>query len=184
MIAFGNNVIFALLRLFCLSTIGLSSLCLAADTTSIVNKLAPIFRLPDQSSGIQYNLLNQFSPDSQHAVVVSFFASWCSPCRSELSILQHLYDSLESDGFRLVVVCVDSIYGSEQVKMVSEIKITSPVIHDRYGIVARRFSLKSALPYSVFIRRNGIVSAAITGYDDAKKDYFRNLVSDLLRRTR
>lgn len=131
---------------------------------------APLFRLPNQNAPqpSPFALGDQFKPDSQHAVVLSFFAAWCKPCRKELPFLQGVADSLRGQGVRLVAVSVDTVFGDEQRGMVSELQLTCPVVHDKFGIVARRYACGNALPYTVFIGRNGKVRASSVGYDTHK----------------
>lgn len=146
------------------------SLC--ASEPQIKGKSAPAFRLA---------ILNRPGKEMvSHAVIVSFFATWCAPCREEIPFLQKLTDSLSSEGLRLVTVCVDTVYGKKQSDMVKALKLTSPVVHDKFGIVARRFECPKALPYTVYIDRNGVVKAAESGFSEEKKEMIRKIVAECL----
>ena len=140
------------------------------DTVSLIGKPAPQFRLANLNSQepASFALTDWFAPDSGHAVIVSFFATWCAPCRQELPFLQTMVDSLAGNGLRMVAVCVDSAYGEKQKMMVAQARLTGPVVHDKFGIIARRFECGKALPYTVFINRKGLVAAVSVGYDAAK----------------
>ncbi|KMQ52279.1 thioredoxin family protein [Chitinispirillum alkaliphilum] len=102
--------------------------------------------------------------EREHAVIVAFFATWCAPCWLELPFLQSVTDSLYDEGLRIVYISVDNSYGDEQREMVETLKLTGPVIHDRLGIVARRYEFTRALPYTVYINRLGQVSYISQGY--------------------
>jgi peroxiredoxin len=143
---------------------------LRADTVTVLGARAPFFNLPNQNSSAPaaFKLSSQFSPDSQHAVIVSFFASWCAPCRQELPFLQSCSDSLAPQGLRLVAICLDPLYIKNQRQMVREMKLTCPVLHDRNGTLAMRFGFKKSLPYSVFITRKGVIAGVSTGYDTTR----------------
>ena len=153
------------------------------DTANIIGKPAPRFRLTDQNvgNGVSFSLDAWFSADSSHGVIVSFFATWCAPCRKELPYLQKMADSLSVSGLRLVAVCVDSAYGPKQKQMVTDLKLTCPVIHDKFGIVARRFGCGKALPFTVFINRNGMIAAVSTGYDASKNTELIHSISSILK---
>jgi len=148
----------------------LLSTLLRADTVTVLGSRAPLFNMPDQNSPAPaaFKLSSQFLPDSQNAVIVSFFASWCAPCRQELPFLQSCADSLAPQGLRLVAICLDQLYIKKQRQMVREMKLTCPVIHDRTGTTALRFGFNKSLPYSVFITRKGVIAGVSTGYDTTK----------------
>ena len=161
----------------------LPSLCHGDSSGGIVNKSAPTFRLPDQNSSksLPFVMADHFAPDSQHVVIVTFFATWCVPCRKELPFLQHVVDSLYSKGLRMVAVCVDSAYGTKQKKMVSELHLTCPVVHDKYGILVRRYECGKELPYTVFVNKNGIVSNKSVGYSADKQSILKIETDKLLK---
>jgi thiol-disulfide isomerase/thioredoxin len=152
--------------LFC---IVLFSMFSRADTVTVLGTRVPLFNMPDRNSpgnvSCTLRLADQFSPDSRHAVIVSFFAEWCAPCRQELPFLQKCADSLADQGLRLVVVCLDRLYIKKQREAVREMKLTCPVVHDRFGTLAQRLGFKKALPYTVFVNRKGMITGVSTGYE-------------------
>lgn len=173
-----NNII----RRFLIFLVLVGQITFAQSSDNIINKKAPLFRLPDQnsSSSSMVIMADEFTPENEHALVVSFFASWCLPCRKELPFLQHMADSLSSEGLRLIAVSVDSAYDSSLKELVNELKLTCPVIHDKYGIVAKRYECGSALPYTVFINRKGIVSSVSVGYSSSKKNAIKAEIKKIL----
>ena len=76
------------------------------------------------------------------------------PCVAELSYLQSLADSL--DHVKLVAVLIEKEYGEKQQDMVKKVKISGIIVHDKYGILVRRYEVEKELPVSVFIDKKGI----------------------------
>jgi cytochrome c biogenesis protein CcmG, thiol:disulfide interchange protein DsbE len=162
----------------------LTAICAQAapDTTDILGKPAPLFRMQNQNAvtPVQFSLADQFSPDSQHAVIISFFATWCVPCRKELPFLQHYADSLRQDGLRLVAVCVDTVFGAKQKKMVAALKLACPVVSSTTGIIAKRFGVSQELPQTIFIDRHGIVQAKTVGFGEKEISAIRQAIDKIL----
>jgi peroxiredoxin len=173
-----NSLQCVLILLFCISSIAAQP-----ATSLLIGKSAPQFRLPNRNApqNPAFSLESWFSPDSGHAVMVTFFAAWCAPCRIELPFLQQATDSLASKGLRMVAVSVDSAWGATQQKMVLDAKLSCPVIHDTYGIIARRYECPGALPYTVFINRSGTVAAVSTGFDKQQTTHLLQHIQTILQ---
>ncbi len=153
-----------------------------SQANDLIGRSAPIFRLPVQNSPQEerFKMDDWVSPESQYAVIVAFFATWCGPCWLELPFLQSVTDSLYTEGLRLVFISVDNPYGPEQKEMVEKLELKSPVIHDRLGIVARRFEFPNALPYTVYINREGVVKYISTGYTPEMNDDLLEKINSIL----
>lgn len=96
--------------------------------------------------------------DSSKAVLVSFFASWCEPCKDEMRFLQSLHDKYHSQGATLISVSVDEPDSQEDVK--TYIRTTGydyPVVIDIRGEASGQLNPSRAVPYSVIIKAGKIV---------------------------
>jgi thiol-disulfide isomerase/thioredoxin len=96
-------------------------------------------------------------------VFLSFWATWCGPCKEELPSIQALYNKLAGKGF--VVLAVD--LGEDTVKVsqfVKEHNLTFPILLDTDGAVGATFGT-SSIPTNYLLDRSGRIIARIVGYD-------------------
>jgi peroxiredoxin len=103
------------------------------------------------------------------ALALTFGASYCEPCKKEMKILAKHADSIKKSGFTLAAVVIDKEpEGIELMKklVVDDLKVTFPVLSDRFGILARRYRA-TALPMMLIINPEGKVEWIHTGLDKA-----------------
>ena len=112
-------------------------------------------------------------------VLLTFWASWCEPCRTELPVIETLHREIGSEG--LAVVAVNA---RERVPTVREytraLDLTFPVILDPRGDIQRRYGVVG-LPTSFLVARDGRAVARAIGPRDWAAPRFRELVVTLLR---
>ena len=109
--------------------------------------------------------------------VLSFFATWCGPCRVEMPILDTLSQSYSDVNFYLVNVS-GLTQGKSKMKedpvkvkkMVDGLGVTLQVLMDKYGKVAEKYGVKS-LPRLIVIDTKRTVHYIHDGYapGDEKK---------------
>lgn len=112
----------------------------------------PSFSLPDVTNG---NMVNSSQFDGQ-VLLVTFFATWCVPCREEMPILIKLQQDYKERGFSVVGLSIDTD-GMELVKkLVEKEKLNYPVLlADRK--VADGFGGISGVPTSFLVNKRGNV---------------------------
>jgi cytochrome c biogenesis protein CcmG, thiol:disulfide interchange protein DsbE len=96
-------------------------------------------------------------------VVVNLWASWCGPCRTEMPVIQQLYEADFDRGLR--VLAVNSTVQDREADargFAQELGLTFPVLLDRDGAVTRRYLVR-ALPSTFVIDRHGVIRAVIVG---------------------
>ena len=105
-----------------------------------------------------------------HPVLLNFFASWCPPCREEISSLTHLYKQYSKDGVAIVGIAVDSLLTPESVgdvkPLAEKLAIPYPVAIATDKI-AKDYHFKG-IPTTVVIDRDGRIAKMFYGYHDDK----------------
>jgi cytochrome c-type biogenesis protein len=123
-----------------------------------VGKPAPAFTLKDLD-GRPVSLASL----KGEPVLISFWATWCGPCRDELPLIRDEYLAHRLQG--LSVVAVD--YGDESADTVrafwQSMKLQPAPVLDPDGFAAKAYgvslTISSGLPVSVLVARDGTVSS-------------------------
>jgi thiol-disulfide isomerase/thioredoxin len=115
-------------------------------------------------------------------VLLSFWATWCGPCKQEMPEMQALYQKLKSRGFE--VVAVDMMEDKATVsKFVKTSGYTFPVLLDSTGEVGGGPYAARAIPTNYIVDKGGRLVARKIGIDgpgwtsDARVALFESLLS-------
>jgi peroxiredoxin len=131
-----------------------------SDEMRLMNKQAPEFKLMtltgDQISSSDYR--------GKKKLVVSFWASWCGPCRMELPELQAFYEKYHSKNhsFEILAISTDED-PHEAERYVKEAKLTFPVLWDQDGKAGEAYGV-DGIPTLFVIDESGRVIHAQAGY--------------------
>lgn len=144
---------------------------------------------PDAAGMRRIDLSSLVGPDAdadQHAkaVLISFFATWCKPCKKEMPFLEQLQTEYRSKGLRIVSVAIDKDESTwPQIgALVNENKVTYPIVKDRYNLIARQYlGDKTAMPSVFIVGADGKVRLVKQGYTDDASDFLRAEVEKALR---
>jgi cytochrome oxidase Cu insertion factor (SCO1/SenC/PrrC family)/thiol-disulfide isomerase/thioredoxin len=97
-------------------------------------------------------------------VVLNFWATWCTPCKSEMPLLQRWYHSVKGKG--VVVLGVDQQEGRKDVEpFVRKVHVDYPIALDTDGVASAQFDV-AGLPTTLVIDRQGIVRSFKPGILD------------------
>jgi peroxiredoxin len=112
-------------------------------------------------------------------VLLSFWATWCLPCRTEMLSMAALYQTYKDHGFEVVAVSSD-VQGAEVVQpFLTRFHLSFTTLLDATGQVTRLYGVTS-LPTTYLLDREGrLVTVTIGGYDWGKADT-RALITSLL----
>ncbi len=96
-----------------------------------------------------------------HAVLLNFWATWCTACRSEMPRLERWYRNLHGRG--ITILGVDDTEGAGSVRdFVHRYGVNYPIVLDTNGTVSARYGV-SFLPVSVLINARGTVTSVHLG---------------------
>jgi peroxiredoxin len=152
------------------------------EATLQLGQPAPTFTLPLYNAEPQHratlSLEDLVGPEASDPgaklVVLSFFATFCEPCKKEMPFLQQLQETYGDRGLRVLMVSIDRDDGA-QAKIAELLKknhVTFPVLRDRYNFLARRYlGEKAPLPSVFLIGKDGTVRGMNRGYGKEGSDY-------------
>jgi thiol-disulfide isomerase/thioredoxin len=137
-----------------------------------VNKAAPGFTLPDLK-GREFSL-QQYKGK---VVLLDFWATWCSPCRMTMPLLEKLQDEFRGNLALLTI----NLQESEDVvrDYVRTQNLSSQVLLDEEGSVAQAYGAES-IPMQILIDKNGIVRFVQLGFNPRMAAELRTQIEKLL----
>jgi len=114
-------------------------------------------------------------------VIVSFWASWCGPCKKELPVLAGVVKRVGPE--RLKVIAINFRDEASSFKYVVDVLKDLPItmVRDASGKAARKYKVE-AIPRMIVIDRDGKVAADHTGYSESALPQFVEQLNELLRR--
>jgi peroxiredoxin len=130
--------------------------------------------------GKRINLKDYWEKDGKKVLILSFFATWCGPCKEDLKYLQKVQDQHSSKGLQVVCILTQDSSKEETVrKFTQSLGVRLPVLLDEFNIIGKRY-LVTGLPCTFVIDKEGILKAKYLGYSDLVKRKFEELLKELL----
>ena len=105
-------------------------------------------------------------------VVISFWATWCKPCKRELDDLKKIYKDRKSDGLEVLAIATDGPETFSEIRgVVKRHKWKFPILPDKEGSAMSILNPRGTVPYSMYIDRQGRIAHSHEGYNqgDAEK---------------
>ncbi|MDQ3019796.1 MAG: TlpA family protein disulfide reductase [Bacteroidota bacterium] len=97
-------------------------------------------------------------------VMISFWATWCSPCKDEMKKMQPIYEKYKAQGFTYLAINQDNQKSISKVKsFINANGYTFPVVLDLDKHIFEDY-LGIGIPYSLIIDQNKNVIAKHLGY--------------------
>lgn len=161
----------------------------AADKPAILQPgtLAPTFSLPalagDRVSLRLYcgdTLLKPHVNNIRQIVVLSFWATYCKPCRKEIPELMKFAAAHVADSVKILLVSIDKEGAPIVDPYVKENKFTLPVLLDPYRKTAERYGV-SSLPALFVLDGKGTIRYSSVGFkeNDPLDAKLESIVADI-----
>ena len=107
-------------------------------------------------------------------IIVSYFATWCQPCRTTMPVLESI--AKQDSSVQVVYIALGEKSALPVQKMVQELGIHSPVVLDKYEAIGKRHGVvrpdtTTQLPITFVVTPEGIVKTIFTkeGSDFAQR---------------
>lgn len=158
-------IFFALV--FCFALLPVTSLR-AQETKSLAQPgTTPAFKLKSVD-GKTYDVAEMRG----QVLLASFGATWCTPCRAELTALEQIKAEYKNQPVRFVWVSIESeedISDSLLRHRAKEMKLTMPVLRDGDQSIFAQFTARRRMPMVVvFDKRGALHAAPMFGMGDAE----------------
>lgn len=116
-------------------------------------------------------------------IVLSFWATWCAPCLSELPHLSELYLAEKDKGLVIAAISMDEPSSiSEVAPTAARLGLQLPVLLDPDQRATRLYNPSRDAPMTVVINRQGEVVQSAAGYEVGDEDKLAAKLQALLSR--
>lgn len=122
--------------------------------------IPPDFELSAFNDDKSYKLSDYLGKDP---VIITFFASWCGPCRAEMPDLDEVYKAHKDKGLKVFAVNLGNGDNPEDVEqLISDYLLSFPVLKDEKSEAARFYSIRG-IPVNIFVGKDGIIKKHAVG---------------------
>lgn len=132
-----------------------------AETPALVQQPAPDFAL----TSLDGRTVSLTDYRGKKKLVLSFWASWCGPCRLEMPALQSFYERhrKDSDRFEILAISIDEERAPAEA-FATEMKPPFPMLLDLTGRTATAYHVEN-IPAVYVVDENGKIIYGHVGYD-------------------
>ncbi len=152
-------------KLFLLLLFGSFTLAVSAQEptveTSLSQKKVPAVKLVDMSG----KAVNTSELTTNGPVIISFWATWCAPCKKELNTIHEVYEEwVEETGVTLVAIAIDDEKTKSQVPVYVNGKAWDyTVLMDPNWDFKRAMGVNN-VPHTFLVDKNGVIVYSHNNY--------------------
>lgn len=159
-------------------------LSLSADSSAVnddvlrVGEVAPVFYAHKIGGGdffLSKLVGDKARPDKKRPVVLNFFTTSCIPCRKEIPYIHTLKEEYTKFSIYLVNVGENE---SKVKKYISKMGYTLPVLHDKYGVISKKYK-SSVTPTFVIITEDGKIAYYKQGFKESDAELIQQEMQKL-----
>jgi thiol-disulfide isomerase/thioredoxin len=110
-------------------------------------------------------------------VLITFWASWCVPCRLEIPHLKTLFEKFKGKGLQIVAISIDEEAANARA-LVSDSKLPYFVSID--PTLGKKFT-EQGIPLSLFIDKTGLLRYRKLGYEEGDEREVEFVITELLK---
>ena len=149
-----------------------------ADPVPGVGDLAPDFT----SKSLLTHEPVQLSAQRGRIVFLSFFASWCEPCRKEVPVLEGVQKRLGTERARVLAVNYQETDESAVRKWARDNKLQMIIVEDYGAHIARHYGVHR-IPHLLIIGPDGRILKVHDGYGPDSLDALVSDINEVLKET-
>jgi thiol-disulfide isomerase/thioredoxin len=98
-------------------------------------------------------------------VLLSFWTTYCEPCKVEMPFLQQYHEKYGPQGFAVVSISMDGPDTVAEVRpYVRRMGFTYPIVIDEDGSIAQRLNPVAAAPFAILVGRDGRIRQRFSGF--------------------
>ena len=121
------------------------------------------------------------SADEGKVVLISFWATWCGPCKTELERMDPVYRDLREEGFEYLAVSTDTAETVAEVRSyVRSSGYEYPILLDTTGTMLARHNPRGDLPFYILVNRKGQIVEKHQGFKPGDEVGLRAKIEALL----
>jgi thiol-disulfide isomerase/thioredoxin len=137
---------------------------------------APAFQL----SGRDGKTINLAQFKGQ-VVMINFWATWCTPCRQEMPLLEDIYKKYKPMGFTMLGVNVEPDPKDAEAWLGKLSKpVTFPIAYDVDSKVSKLYKVET-MPTTVLVDRKGNVRVLHRGYKTGEENVYLTHIRSMLK---
>ncbi len=114
-------------------------------------------------------------------LAISFWATFCKPCKSEMPFLQKMVEKYGADGFEVLAISLDTPDTEASVRpFIQKNNYTFKVTIDRQSEATQLLNTKSVLPFLVIFNRQGDIVKQKDGFTVGDQPDLEKLIQELV----